>query len=106
MRGTKMEVRVHTPDDALAGQVEQMLRFYLTGLDGQIDELFVRVESTRDTLGAPLVQCQVIASAGRGGELVIEETQSDLVRALTRALDRCVRTLRRRSATGRLGHLA
>jgi hypothetical protein len=106
MRDTKLEVRVHASDDALAGQVEQMLGFYLTGLDGQLDELFVRVEATRDPLGGPLVQCQVIAAAGRGDELVIEETQADLLRALTRALDRCVRTLRRRSASGRLGRLA
>jgi hypothetical protein len=97
-----MQAQVHAPNAAMTEQVEQLLRFYLTGLEEHVVSIAIKVETTRDPLGNALLHCAVHARLGCEGELCIDEIQSDLLLAMTRALDRCVRTLRRRGAGVRL----
>lgn len=94
-----MQIQVQAHDDAMAEQVETVLQYYLPSLDDGIDRFRILVEPLRDTLDNRLYRCEVLASLPRGDSLRLEETQADLVLTVTRALDRTVRTLRRRQST-------
>ena len=76
--------------------MEQVLQFYLNGLDDQVDRLELVVEPVHDSLGNSLHRCAIAATLSRGGVLELEETQGDMLLAVNRILDRSVRTLRRR----------
>lgn len=95
-----MQFRIKARDVATTRQVEQVLQFYLIGIDGQVDHLEIAVETIRDTLDNFLYRCSVVATLHRGGTLELEETQGDLILAVNRVLDRSVRTLRRRGPAG------
>lgn len=91
-----MQVRVHAQSDEVVEQVGQLLSFYRSGLEGEVDRIDIVVDSGPDRLGARLYRCHVGIRSGCGWRSDIEETQSDLAPAITRALDRSIRTLRRR----------
>jgi len=91
-----MQVRVHAHSDEVVEQVGQLLSFYLSGLEGEVDRIDVVVDSSPDRLGARLYRCRVGIRCGQGWRSEIEEIQSDVAPAITRALDRSVRTLHRR----------
>lgn len=92
-----MQLQIRTNDPALEAQVEQLLQFYLSGLADSVRGIEVTVDSRRDSLDKPVYRCRVQAATARGGELDIEETQADLVVAITRALTRCARCVQRRA---------
>jgi hypothetical protein len=94
-----MQIHVNAPSDEVTGQVRQLLLFYLTGLEGQVERIAIDVDRFRDRLDTPLHLCSVSA-ASCGREFRVDEIQGDLVLAITRALDRTVRTLRRRPLIG------
>jgi hypothetical protein len=95
-----MRVRINTDDDVMAAHVDQLLRFYLIGLDGEVAAVTITVSiSACEPLQEPRYRCQVNAALMRGRALEVEEAQADLALAVTRALARSVRTLRRQ-----LGH--
>lgn len=91
-----MQVQVAACDDAVAAQVRQLLAFYLTGLEGDVERIAIEVEQREDRLGVLLHCCRVNARLANGDSIEISETQADLVLAITRVLDRSIRTLRRR----------
>lgn len=95
-----MDFTIETPDPGVAGQVEQLLRFYLTGFEeeGRVE---IRVESVLDPLGTRLYRCSLCARPRNADAVMLTECQSDLVLAVGRLLDRSVRTLRRRTLAGR-----
>lgn len=101
-----MRVEISADSDAVADQVDQLSRFYLTGLEERVNSISVVVDGQRDPLGEQLVRCQVLGRLSHGESLVVVETQADAALAITRALDRTVRTLRRRSSLGRLARSA
>lgn len=104
--GVMMRVQIYADTDAAAAQVDQLSRFYLTGLEDAVGSVSVVVDDRRDALDRPLVRCRVIGHLSRGERLEVVEVQADLVLAITRALDRAVRTLRRRRARGHLARSA
>jgi hypothetical protein len=97
-----MRVQISADSAAVAGQVDQLSRFYLTGLEEGVVSISIVVARRRDPLGKPLVRCQVLGRPSHGESIEVVETQADPVLAITRALDRTVRTLRRRGSLGRL----
>jgi hypothetical protein len=104
--GVMMRVQISADTEAAAAQVDQLSRFYLTGLEDAAGTISVVVDDRRDALGKQLVRCRVIGHLGRDERLEVVEVQADLVLAITRALDRAVRALRRRGARGRLARSA
>lgn len=93
-----MQLQIQAHDDAMAVQVEAVLQYYLPSLDDGIDRFRITVEPVRDPLDNRLYRCEVTASLSRGDSLSLEEMQADLGLTITRALDRTVRTLRRRQS--------
>jgi len=91
-----MQVRVHAHSDEVVEQVGQLLGFYLSCLEGEVDRIDIVIDISPDSLGARLYRCHVGIRSGCGWRSDIEESQSDLAPAITRALDRSIRTLRRR----------
>jgi hypothetical protein len=103
---TAVNVSIKATDVNLVGRVEKLLDFYLTGLAGEVRQVRVSVDDVTDQLGVSLKRCQIDGDLVHGGKVVIVETQSDLNLAITRALDRCVRTIRRRQTRQRLSRSA
>ena len=97
-----MQVQVKASSDDVAVQVEGLVQFYLAGVSGHVDSFAVAVQMEHDPFGATLYRCRVRAMPARGDTVDIEEIQGDMVLAVTRALDRCVRTFRRRLKLRRL----
>ena len=91
-----MQIQVHAHNDAVFEQVGQLLGFYLSGLEGETGRIDIVTDSSLDRLGAHLYRCHVCIRSGYGWQSEIEETQPDLALAITRALDRSSRTIRRR----------
>ena len=101
-----MRLQISADSDAVSGQVDQLSRFYLTGLEEGVVSISIVVARRRDPLGKPLVRCEVLGCLSHGESIEVVETQADLVLAITRALDRTVRTVRRRVSLARLARSA
>jgi hypothetical protein len=93
-----VQIEIEAENDSAQLHVQQMLRYYLTGLDGGIERFRIVLQPTRDRLDTPLYRCTTHAVLSRGGTLDCEEMQADMDMAITRVLDRTVRAVRRRSA--------
>lgn len=91
-----MQVHIKAGSDAIGAQVEQLLRFYVPGLSDSVETLTIDVSRGRDPLGSGFYRCRIQALLLQGDPLDIEDRQGDLSMAIMRALDRCVRTVRRR----------
>jgi len=92
-----MQIQVRADSDQIVEQASQLLRFYLAELEGDVDRIIIGIDYAPDRLGVRQYRCQVGIRCLYGRRLHIEETQSDLAPAVTRALDRSIRTLRRRA---------
>jgi hypothetical protein len=91
-----MQIQVDAHSDEVVEQAGQLLSFYLANLEGEVDRIDIAIESSTDRVGMPLHRCRVRIRTGYGWRSEVEEIQSDLLPAITRALDRSVRTMRRR----------
>lgn len=101
-----MRVRIDAVTETCAARVEQLLRFYLTVLEGDVEAIEIALDAPPDPLGLTLYRCRVHLVLALGRTLDIEETQAGLELATTRALDRAVRTLRRRLTRYRMSRSA
>ncbi len=100
-----VQIEIEAENDSAQLHVQQMLRYYLTGLDAGIERFRIILQPTRDRLDTPLYRCTTHAVLSRGGTLECEEMQADMDLAITRVLDRTVRAVRRRSTPRRVGGL-
>jgi len=91
-----MHVHIDTTDDVARERVIQLLQFALNGQREDIDSLQLDIETIRNPLGTKLHHCRLHALLRQGQPIEVEEVQSSLDLVLTRALDRCVRTIQRR----------
>lgn len=91
-----MQVNVSAEQHDLKRRGEQVLHYFIPVLDGAVERLDVDISSPPDPLGSPLYCCRVSVRPAHGKVLELEETQADLVLAMTRLFDRTVRTLKRR----------
>jgi len=97
-----MHVHIDTTDGVARERVIQLLDYALNGQREVIDSLQLSIETIRNPLGIKLHHCRLNALLRQGSPIGVEEVQSSLDLALTRALDRCVRTIeRRRRVTAR-----
>ena len=101
-----MQVNIESNGAEIRDQVEQLLQFFQSGLRGTVDSVSILVDRTYDPLGTALYHCHLRARVSRGADIVIDETQVDLQRAVKRSLDRCVRAVRRRFNPERLSQSA
>ncbi len=97
-----MRIQIHADNAAVKSRVEQLSRFYLTCLHGQLESIELGIDDILDPLGQALKRCRVSARLGQGDTLQFIEIQADLALAVSRALERASRTIRRRSALRRL----
>lgn len=96
-----MRIQIHADCAKAKSQVQQLSRFYLTSLQGQLESIALSVDDILDPLGQALKRCRVSGRLGHGDTLEVTEIQADLALAVTRALERASRTIRLRSALQR-----
>jgi hypothetical protein len=100
-----VRIRVNAVSRADCAQVEQLLRFYLNVLEEDVDSIEIALDAPRDALGVALQRCRLSLRLAAGDALDLEETQADLVLAVTRAMDRATRTVRRRTSRYRVSRM-
>ena len=101
-----MLVRLETADDVRRERITQLLRYSINGHSEDIDNLQLNVETMRDPLGTELHRCRLRALLRHGPPIEVEEVQSRLDLTVTRALERCVRTIQRRRRASMQRHFA
>ena len=101
-----MRVSIETTDDAARERVTHLLQYFLNGHREDIESLQLEVATSRNPLGTRLHRCRLRAQLWHGAPIEVEDVQSHLDLAVTRALERCTRTVRRRHAGSRQRHPA
>ncbi|MCB1772425.1 MAG: hypothetical protein KDI88_02310 [Gammaproteobacteria bacterium] len=96
-----MFTRVKSEDPEVRQRVEKVMLYYLTSVANSVESVTVTIEDVSDRLGVSLRRCSVDGVLVGGDRIAIVETQSDLMLAVTRAMDRCLRTIRRRHGARR-----
>lgn len=91
-----MRVRIEATSDAVAARVRRLLHFSLASVADEIGEAHVVIAFLRDPLGMPLIRCRTELRLREGGCITVEDVQSSVQLAVMRALERGLRTLRRR----------
>jgi len=101
-----MHVHLETTDDVGRERVTQLLQYSLNGHREDIESLQLNVSAIRNPLGTKLHRCRLLALLRYGPPVEVEEVQSRLDLAVTRALERCVRTIQRRRRASMQRHFA
>ena len=78
-------------------RVRRLMRFSLASMADEIDEVAVAIVYFRDALGMPLIRCCIKVRPLSGTSSIdVEDVQPSEHLAVARALDKALRTLRRR----------
>ena len=101
-----MRTQIDATDDTERERVLRFLQYSLTGYNAEIGSLHLTVSPVHETLGTNLSRCQLRATVRHGQPIEIVEIQSTLDLAVTRALKRCTRTIRRRLAAPLQGRIS
>jgi len=101
-----MLVHVETADDVGRERVTQLLQYSLNGHREDIDSLQLGVATIQDPLGTKLYRCRLRALLRHGPPIEVEDVQSRLDLAVTRVLERSVRTIQRRRGASMQSHFA
>jgi hypothetical protein len=99
-----MRTRIDAAEEHVRERANELLLFCLAGSSDEIDEVRISIEAVSDPLGRNLTRCRAQTQLRRGDRVEIEELQPNLDRAVTRALERCRRTIRRRLTSAPLTH--
>jgi len=101
-----MHVHLETTHDVGRERVTQLLQYSLNGHREDIESLQLNVSAIRNPLGTKLHRCRLRALLRHGPPIEVEEVQSRLDLTVTRALERCVRTIQRRRRASMQRHFA
>ncbi len=91
-----MRVRIEASNDLVAASVRRLLSFALAPVALDIAAARVRVDVVYDPLGVQLTRCCTELDLCNGQRVAVEEMQSRQDLAVSRALNRCARTVQRR----------
>lgn len=93
----KLEVRAHRGKvgATLRHHVERQLRFALGRFSQQINAVRVQISDLNGPRGGVDQHCRVEVSLVSGGQLIVEDTQSYLYAAISRAAERVGRAVAR-----------
>ena len=91
-----MQVDIRIDQLAQEGQVRQLLAYRVGELENWVARLSIDIAGIVDARGSDGYDCRLIARLTDGATLDVYERQASLDLALVRALDRSVRTCRRR----------
>lgn len=91
-----MQVHIDSRDELERERIVQRLMYSLNARREDIDCVRLSLEATTNSLGAELFHCHLYTRLRNGREIELDETQSSGDLAVTRALERCARTARRR----------
>jgi hypothetical protein len=91
-----MQIHIDTDDELERERIIRLLLYTLNARRADIDSMRLSLAPVRDALGVKLNRCVVQTALRDGQTLQVEETQSSSELAVTRALERCARTVQRR----------
>ena len=91
-----MQVHIDTKDELERERIVKRLMYSLNTRREDIDCVRLSLTPISDALGVKLHRCRLHTRL-RGGQVIeLDETQPDPALAVTRALERCARTVQRR----------
>lgn len=82
--------------DTLRAYIQKRINFTLGNRFDQVKRIFIRLSDVNDSRGGQNQRCQILVSIPRLQDVLIEDTQSNLLVAVDRAVDRASRTVNRR----------
>ncbi len=91
-----MQVHIDTEDEPERERIMQRLIYSLNAQRQDIGHVRLTLTPVSDPLGTRLFRCRLRAKLRDGQRIELDETQSNRDLALTRVLERCARTARRR----------
>ena len=91
-----IQARIFSLTEALREHVTRRLGFALGTRDEHIQRVLVRLSDINGPRGGDDKQCHIQIVLAQLPDVVIEDTEADLYRAIDRAADRAGRTLGRR----------
>jgi len=91
-----MQIHIDTEDQLERERIIQRLLYSLNARREDIDSMRLSLIPIYDTLGSRLYRCKLRATLRNGRVIEQDETQSSCDLAVSRALERCARTSRRR----------
>ncbi|MBI4517464.1 MAG: HPF/RaiA family ribosome-associated protein [Deltaproteobacteria bacterium] len=80
---------------AVIERIERRLRFALSRFADCIDRVTVQFADLNGPRGGVDKQCRIVVKLRRGGEVVVEDTATDLETAIDRGADRAQRAVAR-----------
>ena len=91
-----MQVHIETDDERLRERTTRMVDYVLNRYREQVTTMRLDIAPARDRLGTSLSRCRASTVMKRHGLIEIDEIQSNSELAVTRALERTIRTIQRR----------
>ena len=92
-----MRIRIDAANEVVTERMQRLLRFSLASVADEIDEAAVAIVYIHDALGMPLIRCCIeLRLLSEAPSIAVEDVQSTEHLAVSRALDKALRTLRRR----------
>ena len=91
-----MQIHIDTEDTQERERIVNLLRYALSSQREHIDRVHLSLTPVYDALGTRLHHCRVRAALRDGRCIEVQEIQSSCALAVTRALERCSRTIQRR----------
>jgi len=92
-----MHVHIEANDDAGRERAIRLLQYALDGYRESIVSLHLTIGHVDDPLGRRLCRCHVCTHPRRGPTFDVDEVQSSLDLAVTRAIERSLRRIRRQA---------
>lgn len=96
-----MRVRIDADNERITERVRQLLHFVLSPAPPQIVDTRISVHPFSDAGSTELTRCQAEIHLRNGEKVTVEEIQFSLELAVSRALERSLRTIQRRATVER-----
>lgn len=94
-----MQIHIDTLDESLKEHAIQRLQYGLNGYREDIEDMHLTIMPMRNRLGTQLNRCRLKTTLRRSRVIVVEEVQSNPTLAVTRSIERTLRTIQRRLHT-------
>lgn len=91
-----MHIHIDTNDESLKEHAMQRLHYGLNGYREDIEDMHLSVMPMQNKLGTQLNRCRLRTTLRRSQIIVVEEVQSNPALAVTRSIERTLRTIQRR----------
>ncbi|MGB1263063.1 MAG: hypothetical protein ACPG52_09155 [Cognaticolwellia sp.] len=97
--------RLHEVDQTLVASIEQRLIFAFSKVEAHISAVILIISQVDIDDGQLYPHCTLKLSLNRFSDVVVEETQKDLLSAINRVIQKAIRIVFRKILLGKSGEL-